>query len=323
MNIQQHQNINPKTNQANNRANLTKFAWLSVFAAVVTIGLKAGAYLLTDSVGLLSDALESIINLAAAIIALIMLTLAAKPPDEEHAFGHDKAEYFAGGIEGTLILIAAITIAWTAIMRLFYPKPISQVGIALAITTAATIINLIVGQILIRAGRKYRTITLEADGKHLMTDVWTSVGVIVGVWLVGATGWLFLDPLVALLVAANITWTGFQLTKRAALGLMDTSVSAENLDKIKHTLNRFADEKKIEYHALRTRRAATRSFVSVHILVPGDWTVHEGHQLLEEIEAEIRREVAGSVIFTHLESLDDPASWHDIELDRWEENDEL
>ena len=298
------------------RENLTKFAWLSVFAAVVTIGLKAGAYWLTDSVGLLSDALESVINLAAAIVALMMLTLAAKPPDEEHAFGHDKAEYFAGGIEGTLILIAAVTIGWTAILRFFYPRPIEQVGIGLIITAAATVINLIVGQILIRAGRKYRTITLESDGKHLMTDVWTSIGVIVGVWAVGATGWLLLDPLVALLVAANITWTGFQLTKRAALGLMDTAVSPEKLEKIHKILDDYSEKKGIEYHALRTRRAATRSFISLHVVVPGDWTVHTGHQLLEEIEADIRREIEGSIIFTHLESLDDPASWHDIELDR-------
>ncbi len=298
------------------RENLTKFAWLSVFAAVVTIGLKAGAYWLTDSVGLLSDALESVINLAAAIVALMMLTLAAKPPDEEHAFGHDKAEYFAGGIEGTLILIAAVTIGWTAVFRFFYPRLIEQVGIGLIITAAATVINLIVGQILIRAGRKYRTITLESDGKHLMTDVWTSIGVIVGVWAVSWTGWLFLDPLVALLVAANITWTGFQLTKRAALGLMDTAVSPEKLEKIHKILDDYSEKKGIEYHALRTRRAATRSFISLHVVVPGDWTVHKGHQLLEEIEADIRREIEGSIIFTHLESLDDPASWHDIELDR-------
>jgi len=300
------------------RENLTRFAWLSIFAAVVTIGLKTGAYLLTGSVGLLSDALESLINLAAAIIALMMLKLAARPPDEEHAFGHDKAEYFASGIEGTLILLAAIGIIWTATVRLFAPQPLEQVGFGLIITTAATAINLIVGRILIRAGRRHRSITLEADGKHLMTDVWTSVGVVVGVWAVTATGWLFLDPLVALLVAANIIWAGIQLMSRSALGLMDTAISFDKQNSVRAILDEYVKEKGIDYHALRTRRAAARSFVSVHILVPGAWTVHEGHQLLEEIESDIRRDVTGAIVFTHLESLDDPASWYDVELDRLE-----
>ncbi len=300
------------------RENLTRFAWLSIFAAVLTIGLKAAAFLLTDSVGLLSDALESVINLAAAIIALLMLKLAARPPDEEHAFGHDKAEYFASGIEGTLILLAAVGIIWAATSRLLSPQPLEKIGIGLIITTAATLVNLAVGRILIRAGEKNRSITLEADGQHLMTDVWTSVGVIIGIWAVSATGWLFLDSVVALFVAANIIWVGVKLTRRSALGLMDTAVSLEKQKNIGSVLDRYVQEKGIEYHALRTRRAATRSFVSVHILVPGAWTVHEGHQLLEEIEADIRRDVNGAVVFTHLESLDDPASWYDIELDRLE-----
>jgi cation diffusion facilitator family transporter len=300
------------------RDNLTRFAWLSIFAALVTIGLKTGAYLLTGSVGLLSDALESLINLAAAVIALMMLKLAARPPDEEHAFGHDKAEYFASGMEGTLILLAAVGIIWTAGYRLFAPQPLEQISFGLVVTAAAAAINLIVGQVLIRAGRKHRSITLEADGKHLMIDVWTSVGVIVGVWAVSTTGWLFLDPLVALLVAANIIWAGAQLMGRSALGLMDTAISADKQKQIRAVLDDYKKKRGIEYHALRTRRAATRSFVSVHILVPGAWTVHEGHGLLEEIEADIRRDLDGAVIFTHLESLDDPASWYDVELDRLE-----
>ncbi|HEY0658396.1 MAG TPA: cation diffusion facilitator family transporter [Pyrinomonadaceae bacterium] len=300
------------------RDNLTRYAWLSIFAAFATIGLKTGAYWLTGSVGLLSDALESLINLAAAIIALMMLKLAARPPDEEHAFGHDKAEYFASGIEGTLILLAAVGIIWTATVRLFMPLPLEQVGIGLIVTAAATAINLIVGQILIRAGRKNRSITLEADGKHLMTDVWTSVGVVIGIWAVTATGWLFLDPLVALFVAANIIWAGIQLMKRSALGLMDTAISSDRQDSVRAILDKYVKERGIDYHALRTRRAAAKSFVSVHILVPGAWTVHQGHQLLEEIESDIRRDVTGAIVFTHLESLDDPASWYDIELDRLE-----
>jgi cation diffusion facilitator family transporter len=300
------------------RENLTRYAWLSIFAALATIGLKTGAYLLTGSVGLLSDALESLINLAAAIIALMMLKLAARPPDEEHTFGHDKAEYFAGGIEGTLILLAAIGIGWTATVRLLAPQPLEQVTTGLIISTAATVINLIVGRILIRAGRRHRSITLEADGRHLMTDVWTSVGVVVGIWAVSATGWLFLDPLVALLVAANIIWAGVQLVRRSALGLMDTAISSDKQTQIRSVLDGYARKRGIQYHALRTRQAAAKSFVSVHILVPGAWTVHQGHQLLEEIEADIRRDIAGAIVFTHLESLDDPASWFDVELDRLE-----
>ena len=300
------------------RKNLTRYAWLSIFAALLTIGLKTAAYWLTGSVGLLSDALESLINLAAAIIALLLLKLANRPPDEEHSYGHDKAEYFASGIEGTLILTAAIGIGIAAIARLFAPRPLEQVGISLVISLVAAAINLIVGQILIRAGRQNRSITLEADGRHLMTDVWTSIGVVIGIWTVSATGWLVLDPLVALLVAANIIWAGVQLMRRSALGLMDTAISTENQGNIRSVLDRYARERKIDYHALRTRQSGMRSFVAVHILVPGSWTVHEGHQLLEEIESDIRRIVAGAIVFTHLESLDDPASWADIELDRLE-----
>ncbi len=300
------------------RENLTKFAWLSIFAALATIGLKAGAYFLTGSVGLLSDALESVINLAAAIIALGILKLAARPPDEDHAYGHGKAEYFASGIEGGLILIAALGIIYAAVYRLFFPQPIGQVGIGLIIITAATLINLVVGQILIRTGKQHRSITLEADGQHLMTDVWTSIGVIIGVWIVSLTGWLVLDSIVALFVAVNIIRIGYKLMRRSTLGLMDTAISEEKQSAIRAVLDRYAAERGIEYHALRTRRAAARSFISVHILVPGAWTVHEGHGLLEEIEADIRREIKGAVVFTHLESLDDPASWYDIELDRIE-----
>ena len=300
------------------RKNLTRFAWLSIVAAVATIGLKAGAYWLTGSVGLLSDAMESLINLAAAVVALFILKLALRPPDEEHAFGHDKAEYFASGIEGTLIFLAAVGIGWAAINRLLMPQPLEQIGVGLIISLVATVINLIVGQILIRAGHRHRSITLEADGKHLMTDVWTSIGVIIGIGAVSLTGWLFLDPVIALLVAVNIIWSGVKLIRRSALGLMDTAVSTEKQENIRKVLDNYVGERGIDYHALRTRRSASRSFVSVHILVPGAWTVHEGHELLEEIEADIRRDLDGAVIFTHLESLDDPASWYDIELDRLE-----
>jgi cation diffusion facilitator family transporter len=298
------------------RANLTRYAWLSVGTAILTISLKLGAYLLTDSVGLLSDALESLINLAAAIIALIMLKIAAAPPDEDHAFGHDKAEYFASGIEGTMIFVAAVSIAYTAITRIYAPQPIEQVGWGLLISTVATVINLIVGRILIAAGRNNHSITLEADGEHLMTDVWTSAGVFVGIIVVYFTGWFVLDPVIALIVAVNITWTGYKLIKRSALGLMDTVVSDEDLEKITTILDGYAEKDGVDYHALRTRQAGSRKFISFHVLVPDDWTVQKGHDLCESIEVDICKAVEYSVIFTHLEPIEDPLSWQDIELMR-------
>lgn len=301
------------------RENLTKYAWLSILAASLTIALKLAAYYLTDSVGLLSDALESLINLAAAIIALLLLHAAAAPPDEEHAFGHDKAEYFASGIEGTLILIAAIGIGWTSISRIFAPRPIEAVGIGLAVSAVASLINLFVGFILIRAGREHHSITLEADGRHLMTDVWTSVGVIAGVFLVSATNWLILDPIIALLVAVNITWTGVRLMRRSANGLMDAAVAPKEKQTIAEVLEKYVKNEGIEYHALRTRESGVRKFISLHVVVPGEWTVTRGHQLCEQIENDIRRVIKNAVVFTHLESLDDPTSWADLELDRLEE----
>lgn len=300
------------------RANLTRFAWLSIFAAVLTISLKTIAYFLTGSVGLLSDALESVINLVAAGIALWMLKVAALPPDKEHAFGHSKAEYFASGIEGTLMLAAAASIGWASVGRLIAPQPLEQIGVGLSVSLVATIVNLIVARILLKAGRESHSITLEADGKHLMTDVWTSIGVIIGIAAVAATGWLILDSVVALLVAVNIIWAGIALMRRSTEGLMDMAIPPETQKAICAVLDDYTKNKKIEYHALRTRQAGARHFVSVHIVVPGEWTVHRGHQLLEQIESDMRRAAPQSIIFTHLESLDDPASWHDIELDRLE-----
>ncbi|HEX8268166.1 MAG TPA: cation diffusion facilitator family transporter [Pyrinomonadaceae bacterium] len=301
------------------RENLTRYAWLSILAASLTIALKLAAYYLTNSIGLLSDALESLINLAAGIIALLMLRAAAAPPDEEHAFGHDKAEYFASGIEGTLILIAAFAIGWTSVQRLFAPHPLEAVGIGLAVSAVASIINLFVGFVLIRAGREHRSITLESDGRHLMTDVWTSVGVITGVFLVSVTGWFVLDPIIALLVAVNITWTGFQLMRRSANGLMDAAVAPKEKKTITEVLEKYVKNEGIEYHALRTRESGVRRFISLHVVVPGEWTVTRGHQLCEQIENDIRAAIKNAVVFTHLESLDDPASWADLELDRFEE----
>ncbi|MCG8349077.1 MAG: cation diffusion facilitator family transporter [Chloroflexales bacterium] len=294
----------------------TRYAWLSIAAAVTTIGLKAGVYLLTGSVGLLADALESVVNLVAAIMALLMLTLAARPPDEDHAYGHNKAEYFSSGFEGALILIAAASISITAVDRLLHPQPITQLGLGLGISLVASAINLVVARILFHAGRHYRSITLEADAQHLMTDVWTSAGVITGIGLVALTGWERLDPIIALIVAANIVWSGVRLMKNSALGLLDTALPVTERTIVQSILNNYHEREGVQYHALRTRQAGTRRFVSVHILVPGEWSVQHGHRLLERIERDMRCALSPVTVFTHLEPLEDPDSWEDVELDR-------
>ncbi len=294
---------------------LVRFAWLSIAAAVVTISLKAAAWALTGSVGLLSDAMESVVNLAAAAVALWMLKLAARPPDEEHAYGYSKAEYFASAFEGGLILVAALAIAVTAVDRLIAPRPLERIGVGVAVTVVASVVNLVVAQVLLRAGRRYNSIALEADAKHLMTDVWTSAGVIAGIVAVGLTGWQRLDPVIALAVAANIVVSGFALMRRSALGLLDRALPAADRDAIRAVLARYEDQG-LEFHALRTRQAAGRSFISVHVLVPGDWSVRRGHDVVERIEADLRAAVPRASILAHLEPLGEPASYRDIHLDR-------
>ena len=300
-----------------NRASLTRFAWLSIGAALLTIGLKTVAYLITGSVGLLSDAVESLVNLIGGIMALAMLTVAARPADEDHAYGHGKAEYFSSGLEGGLILVAAVSIAIAAGMRLITPKPLHEVGFGLAVSVAASVVNLVVALVIMRAGRKHNSITLEANARHLLTDVWTSVGVLAGVGLVVWTGWLWLDPVVALLVAANIIWTGVSIVRRSIGGLMDASISTADLASVRKVFESY-ESSGVKFHALRTRQSGSKRFISVHVLVPGDWTVHRGHELLERIEADVRNTLSESVVFTHLESLDDPASWEDESLERGE-----
>jgi len=245
-----------------------------------------------------------------------MINIAAQPPDDEHAFGHDKAEYFASGIEGTLIFVAALGIFYTAVPRIFAPQPLENLGIGLVISLVATAINLIVGLILVRVGKNHHSIVLEADGRHLLTDVWTSAGVVLGIFVVGLTGWLVLDPIIAILVALNIIWTGFQLIRRSALGLMDTAVPTEVQANIVRILDEYVSKKGIDYHALRTRQSGARKFISVHILVPDEWTVQKGHRLTDEIERKICDAIPHSVVFTHLEPLEDPSSFSDVELFR-------
>jgi cation diffusion facilitator family transporter len=293
---------------------LTWFAWLSIAAAFVTIGLKSAAYLLTGSIGLLSDAVESLVNLVGGVMALAMLTVAARPADEDHAYGHTKAEYFSSGLEGGLILIAAGSIAYAAVQRLLVPKPLEALGVGLTISALASVVNLTVALLLLRVGRRRNSITLEANGQHLLTDVWTSLGVMAGVGAVALTGWQALDPVVALLVAANILGTGLRIVLRSTSGLMDTALAAEDQARVRQVLRSYEQES-VQFHALRTRQSGARKFLSVHVLVPGDWTVQRGHELLERIERDVRHSLPGASVFTHLEPLDDPASWADEKLD--------
>ncbi len=298
------------------KESLKKFAYLSIAAAVVTIGLKFFAYLYTGSMGLLSDALESCVNLVAAVVALIMIHISEKPADEGHEFGHTKAEYFSSAIEGSLILVAAFSIIWSAVPRLIAPQPIENVGLGLLISTSASLVNLGVSLVLISNGKKRKSLLLEADGKHLMTDVWTSAGVIAGVLIVKLTGFLILDPVIAVLVALNIIWTGFTLIKRSANGLMDASITEEELKKVKEYLDGLKTDT-IEYHSLMTRQAGQRKFISLHLLVPGEWSVQQGHDFAEKIEESIEDMFSEPVtVSSHIEPIEDPASMRDIGIDR-------
>ena len=295
---------------------LKKFIYLAIAAAVATISLKLFAYFLTGSVGLFSDALESCVNLIAAVVALFMITLAEKPADEEHAYGHYKAEYFSSAIEGGLIVLAAFSIIWSAIPRLIHPQPLENVGFGLLVSVGASGINLAVGLILIKYGRKNNSITLEADGKHLMTDVYTSIGVLIGIAVVKLSGWLILDGIVAIGVALNIVWTGYQLMRRSALGLLDSGIPETDRLKITKTLETLKQHN-LDYHSLMTRQAGQRKFVALHVLMPGEWTIQEGHNRIEKIESDIRALFDSPVtVFTHLEPIEDPLSMNDIGIDR-------
>lgn len=295
---------------------LVKFAWLSVGAAGLTILLKLGAYWITGSVGLLSDAMEGGVNLAAATVALFILRIVERPPDKTHTYGHDKAEYFSSGIEGTLIFVAAIGIGVTGGQRLLQPHPLQQPGLGLVIAGLAALINLAVGQTLIRVGRKHHSITLEADGQHLMSDVWTSGGVIAGVGIAALTGQSWLDPVMALVVGVKIGWEGGRIFWRSLMGLMDTAIAPAEVAEVEMILNHYTERYGVQWHALRTRRAGARRFINVHLLAPGQWTVQQAHNLSEQIEAEIRQVVPRATILTHIEPLEDPISMKDIKLDR-------
>ena len=295
---------------------LERYAWLAVATALATIALKALAWQLTGSVGLLSDALESLVNLAAAGLALAMLRLAASPPDENHPYGFSKAEYFSAGIEGALIVLAAAGIVLAAVPRLMDPQPLDMPLLGLGLTAVATGLNLVMAIVLMRAGRHNNSITLEADGQHLMTDVWTSLGVIGGVGLVYISGWLLLDPLIALAVAVHIVWTGLGLLRRSVSGLLDAAIPQDDQREVTRLFAEYSRRYGVTFHALRTRRAGMRRFVSYHLLVPDAWTVAHAHRLSEEIEERIREMVPGASIFTHIEPISDPSSYDDQGLDR-------
>jgi cation diffusion facilitator family transporter len=294
---------------------LKHYAWLSIAAAISTILLKGIAWKLTGSVGLLSDAIESFVNLAGALMALAMLTLAALPADDNHAHGHSKAEYFSSAFEGFLILLAALSIGYTSIERLINPRALEAVGVGLLVSVVASVINLATAKILMKVGREQNSISLEADAHHLMTDVWTSAGVIAGVGLVWVSDWLWLDPVIAMLVALNILWTAWQLMQRSASGLMDASLPAEQLKRIETLLATYR-EQGLDFHAVRTRQSGNRAFVTLHVLVPGHWTVQLGHDWADRIELDIGKAIPRAHITTHLEPMEDPVSMDDQGLDR-------
>jgi cation diffusion facilitator family transporter len=295
------------------RRSLKKYAWLSISAALLTIALKVSAFVVTGSVGLLSDAIESSVNLVAAFVALAVLSIAAQPPDEEHEYGHSKAEYFAGGVEGGLIMVAAIVIAVSAVSRFANPQELQQLDIGLVISVIAALLNLFVARTLLRAGKQYRSVALEADARHLMTDVWTTAGVLLGIVAVAVTGWLRLDAIIAMAVAVQIVISGLKLIREAIAGLMDTALPKDEVNQIRDILSRYAVDG-VQYHALRTRQAGAQRFMSVHIQVPGAWSIQMGHSLLEDIERDVREELTPISVFTHIEPLEDPRSWEDVSI---------
>lgn len=292
---------------------LVRYMLLSLGAALVTIALKASAALLTGSVGFLSDALESGVNLVAAAVALVALRTAARPADEGHNFGHGKAEHLSAALEGGMIFVAAAAIVWTSVERLIDPVELERTGVGLALSALAGVVNLAVGLLLVRVGRTHRSPALVADGNHLLTDVWTTLGVLVGIVLVAALDWEVLDPIVALLVGVNILRIGYRLIRRSVIGLLDAALPAPDAAAVREILEQHRREQPVDFHALRTRESGRQRFVYLHLLVPDGWTVKEGHDLAERVEADIARVLPGAVTFVHLEPLGDPASYgHDV-----------
>ena len=291
---------------------LVRLMLLSIAAAVVTIVLKVSAAVVTGSVGFLSDAMESGVNLVAALVGLWAVRLAARPADLSHHFGHGKAEYLSAAVEGGLIFVAATAIVWTSVNRLLDPVPIEQPGIGLGLSLIAALVNLAVGATLVRAGRRWRSIAVEADGRHLLTDVVTSVGVLVGIGLVAIFDWYILDPIVALLVGVNILFTGYGLLRRSVTGLLDASIPADQIERVEHVLDEFRRREPVDFHALRSRESGRQRFIYMHLLVPDDWTVKRGYGLASEVSSAIDTALPGAHTFMHIEPITDPSSYsHD------------
>ena len=293
---------------------LKKFAWLSVATAIVTILLKIGAWWVTGSVGLLSDAAESVVNLVAAVIALGAVTVSERPADADHQYGHSKAEYFSAGVEGAMIFIAAAFILFVSVERLINPVPLEALGLGLGISVVAAIINGVVGMLLVRAGVRHRSPTLQADGKHLITDVITSVGVVVGLALAWVTGWQVLDPIVAIGVGLHILFIGYRLVHGSGMGLMDVTLPEEDNQVIEAVLERHREPGQVDFHELRTRESGKWRFVEFHALVPGQWSVERGHDLVEKVEQEIHAALENCHITTHLEPIEDERAYNDVHL---------
>ena len=300
--------MSPNPQRSSEPLDLSRYGWLAVAAAFATILLKAGAWLVTGSVGLLADAAESLVNLVAAAVALIVLKVAARPADANHNFGHTKAEYFSAAVEGVMIFVAAISIVVFALQRLVFPQPIESLGIGLMISVIASVLNGAVALVLLRAGKRHHSITLTADGKHLMTDVWTSVGVLVGIVLVWMSGWSWLDPVIAIAVGINILFTGYGLVKESTEGLMDASLPERDNERLRMILTRRAGAG-IAFHQMRTRVSGARQFMDFHLLVPDDWSVKQGHDFLEDLSDEIVAEFPRMNVTGHIEPINDPRSY--------------
>ncbi len=288
---------------------------LSIAAAILTIGLKSAAYAITGSVGLFSDALESVVNLVAALTAAVSLWYAARPPDPSHTFGHEKIEYFSSGLEGVLIIFAALGTIWFAVDRLVHPQPLESLGVGLILAIVAAGVNLFAAVVLLRVGRRHGSIVLEADGHHLMTDVYATVGVVAGLGLVWLFGFTVLDPILAILVGLIILRTGYSLIHRSFDGLMDHALPAEEQARIR-SLFRAALPPGTDFHAVRTRQAGRRKFAELHLLVPGRMTVHAAHELIHEVEDKVKKDMPELVITIHMEPIEDRASWEAAELIR-------
>jgi cation diffusion facilitator family transporter len=292
------------------------YAWLSVATAVATLALKGIAAYITGSVGLYSDALESIVNLVAALLAVYAIRVATRPADEAFPHGYDKAEYFSSGFEGALILVAAFLMGFEAIRRLLAPAPLVEIELGLGISMVACAMNFVVSRALMQGAKKHESIALEADAHHLMTDVWTTIGVAIAVVLVRVTGWQWLDPVAALIVAANVVRIGVALVRRSSRGLLDAALPSQERAAVDAMLEEVSAREGAQFHAVRTRQAGARRFIELHVVVPGRWSVQRGHDLCEKIEEGLRNLGPRTTVLTHLEPLEDPKSYADQQLDR-------